>query len=280
MRISILMLLIAGLLVSCQKSETSGAGKTENVPDVTTENLTWHSAELSDLPNSPVVMIAPNYDSAIVAVKKNNGEQVIKKFKLVNGQVEVLQNESVSAESIAQIEPQEKIKTSFKVLKQRLIQNHEKAISHCRYSRLAAGIKKDTYDSRGAVFLKLKGAWSDNLTGFEVLIALDPITGQFLDFSAVESGMSSHVRGFLSVPHEWVLAGPKGQTVREYNVWNSACRDAYNRTKRNIYKPGETEKRDKDASELVDLENTLGELTNLFYETHEIILEELNKEEK
>lgn len=280
----VLCLFSFSILISCQNASTSDENTQKKEAPKTiishTSEYAWDSTQLVDLPNQPTVHVTSVEGRALVAMEDSKGKQVAAVVSMESAKVSVDKYYSLDLTDIKNGRPGKKLATHFTALKNRLIQNHIRATHWCRSTIVSESIRNDSYDNRsGAVLLKLKGAWSDPFVGFEVVVALSPDTGQFLDFTVTKPLLHSSV-SFFSVPDSLILSGPTGRVVKEFSPWISACETMYNHIQKNHYKDNEQEKKDHDASELIDLNIRIGSLTSFFYENDEITLEELNNEEK
>lgn len=277
--VKLLILIVMGLLAACQKSNSPDPGNPQ-AGLLNTEELSWSSTQLLDLPNEPTVHVASKDGTAIVAMTDNQGKVVSSQISLESEKATVKDNLQINEDVLKNLRPQAQLITHFAKLKQRLINDHKKATSQCRSTSKSESVRGDSYENRkGAVLLKLEGAWTELFLGFEIAIALDPKNGEFLGFTSTKPILFTTL-GFFSVSDEYILSGPKGHVVREYSPWISSCESAYQYLQGKKYKLNEQEKMDQDASALVDLDIRTGIFKDLFYEIDQITIEELKNEGK
>lgn len=284
MKYIFLILALTNFLVGCQNSSSSNnSDPLSPVIVFDTHDLQWESAELSDLPNRPVVSIA-NKDGHIVAVMKDSiGKIDVKLFSLKGDIVSVEENPLMSVGmSIGPIRLDKSINTRFAKMRAKVIHSQEIGSNFCRYTRFSKTVKDDKYETRGSVLLRLHGSWASAYLGFEVAVALKSDTGEFLSFVVIDNNQLSDKSSFFSLGDELVLWGPKGKAVRLFSRWISECEDAYTRlSQRNqTYKINELDRKDKDASRIVDLDIDIQVFSGKhFYPVEEITLNELENEE-
>lgn len=260
-------------LLGCNNPSAS----TENAPDVKLFNiidLNWKSTRLVDLPNQPQVFVAENEGKAYLAMVDDSGKK-LSSIVSPDGVSIKIEDNMFDAESLKTKVPTDLLTTEFSVLKYRLIAGHQRALQRCRSTTFSEAVRSATYENRlGVVLLKLKGPWAEPFSGFEITIALNPGTGAFHGFTITKPLLYTSM-SFFSIPDEQVLFGASGHVVRSYSMWISECEDAYKRIQHNKYKMNESEKMDREASELVDLDARIGVFKNLYYDFDEISLEEL-----
>lgn len=280
-QLKIIFLLALGAMISCTSGNSSSEiDNKENPDEKIAKSLEWKGTQLIDLPNAPTVFVAPNYDRAAMAMIDNQGRVITMALKMDNGKIIKDQWADGELSTFLGTLPAGQLDTRFLTLQKYLIKTHTEAASKCRSSKMSESIRNDVVEHRGPALLKLKGPWSDGLTGFELVLALDAKTGAFIDFVAIKSSATYESVGYASVLKDEVLFGPSGNAVRDFGPWNFECDEAYSRimsTRR--YKINEQEKMDKDASDLVDLDLRIGVFTTPFYPKDEISLEELKSQE-
>lgn len=261
------------ILAGCQRSGSSDQ-QSPNVTPLGAESMNWQAAYLTDVPNQPRVFVASRNGDAYVAMIDSVGKTMSAIVSL-DGEGTKIETNSFDVGILKSVEVEHVVETSFARLKDHLIKNQIQAAGRCRSSVFSEAIRKSAYENRdGAVLLKLNDAWSNDFSGFEIAIALDPKDGSFQNFTITKSLTFSTI-SFFAVPDSLILAGPKGQVVRDLTPWISECSDAYARVQRHKYRADELEKMDQDASALVDLDARIGVFKNLYYEFNHISLEEL-----
>ncbi|MBL7542620.1 MAG: hypothetical protein JNL11_02335 [Bdellovibrionaceae bacterium] len=284
MKCIFLILVLISFLVGCQNSSSSNNSDPLSPAIVLdTHDLKWESTELSDLSNRPVVSVANKDDHIVAVMKDSTGKIDVKIFNLKGDIVSVEENPSMSMSmSIGSIRLDKSVNTRFAKMREKVIRSQEIGSNCCRYTRFSQAVKDDKYETRGPVLLRLHGPWASAHLGFEVAMALKSDTGEFLSFVVIDNNQLSDKSSFFSLVDELVLWGPKGKAVRLFSRWISECEGAYTRLSRRsqTYKINELDRKDKDASRIVDLDIDIQVFSGKhFYSVEEITLNELENEE-